>query len=556
MSHIASLITDRNSYGSKGQSWNPEFVNYMVEIVTHPTYEGMPDAVNQDGKIQWEAPSNRGAGQFQHTHHKRRDWWRQKAKTIGIDFNEDQWISKVAKKIHPTGIKPCKRCGRSMRIAYVYPNGHLKRRLLKLFGDSFEFDELEPITDLIQRVSDQYGVDALAHFNDLLTTRTLSPPRELSGVDSWVSWLEDHYIPSEPNLLSPGAMSNAPDRFDGFHSFNLCCRKNADTGRHDTNMRSYTTDRRVFEFWSDGDWIAADRMMGLISSTMRGKFCADGGDGPPTADHIGPLSLGFAHRPHFRLLSRQANSAKNNRMTLQDVNDLIGVEAAGEQVASWYAKPLWDLRKGDVSSDELALRLSKALRDNQRVAMHMLVEVFRSGHLTFLASLLGLNHADYNVEFENLRVTNFVPVFDSIQRTSRKTKYATEQKARRLRIGFEALRGYGEKENRHISIITDIVALGGQVSAEEAIQALSQTDSSISELDRDLALILEKSNASAGEQDLRLISSSIPELNDYDMFLDARAGLVDAITRIASILSDFWDSDRYVRTPFEEIDAE
>src|SRR5690606_16714388 len=114
-------------YGSKGQEWHPEFVKYMVEIVTHPTYAGMPDAIKDDGKIQWEAPSNRKSGKYKDTHHKRREWWRKKAETIGIDSNSNQWISETAKKIHPTGEKPCKRCGTRMFISYAYPNGQLKR---------------------------------------------------------------------------------------------------------------------------------------------------------------------------------------------------------------------------------------------------------------------------------------------------------------------------------------------------------------------------------------------------------------------------------------------
>ncbi len=85
----ASTDDDPASYGSKGQSWNPAFVSYMKAIVLHPNYAGMPDAVKPDGKIQWEAPSNRKSGQDQDSHHKRRDWWRAKAAEVGIDDGED-----------------------------------------------------------------------------------------------------------------------------------------------------------------------------------------------------------------------------------------------------------------------------------------------------------------------------------------------------------------------------------------------------------------------------------------------------------------------------------
>jgi len=66
-------------------------------------------------------------------------------------------------------------------------------------------------------------------------------------------------VPRKPRgLLSPGAMSNAPDRLDGFHTYNLCCRPTQDTGRAVDNLKSYGDDRRAFEQWCEGDWAAAN----------------------------------------------------------------------------------------------------------------------------------------------------------------------------------------------------------------------------------------------------------------------------------------------------------
>ena len=133
------VISDPNQYGSRGQSWHPDFVQYMVEIYKSPAYTGMPDAIKDDGKIQWEAPSNRSGGIYQYTHQKRATWWRNKAKQTGINLRSSTWISDTAKKIHPFGEKPCKRCGRVMRIAYSYPNAHIKRRLQSLYSGAVEF---------------------------------------------------------------------------------------------------------------------------------------------------------------------------------------------------------------------------------------------------------------------------------------------------------------------------------------------------------------------------------------------------------------------------------
>jgi len=552
MKDSSKLKSITNDYGSKGQNWNDDFVAYMTTIANSPNFEGMPDAFKEDGKIQWEAPSNRKSGKYKETHHLRREWWQNKAKTIGINTDADAWISKVAKRIHPTGLKPCKRCGRVLQIAYVYPNKLLEKRLVKVFGDDFEIQLLEPITELMQRIADQFGQEQLAKFKKVLKTNTFCPPQNLKSLEEWVTWLEDEYTPSEPSLLSPGAMSNAPDRFDGFHSFNLCCRKKADKGRHDTNMMTYTTDRRVFEYWSDGDWIAADRLMGLVSSCFRQERCADNGIGPPSADHIGPISLGFCHRPMFRLLSKQANSAKNNRMTLQDVQELRQAELKGEEVISWYSKPLWDLRKDKIETDEHALRLSKQLRDNQRVAMHMLHGLLIKGHTTFLSSLLHLSFAEMNVEFKDLKIINFLTDFSSILKSQRETKYANIQKTRRLRIGFSALVTYGAKENRHTSFLDSVFKKEARQNFEQGAHCLKTVPDYVIKLDKQLNGFLASQDARAAEYKIRDIVPQIPNMSAEPTFRKAHSYFRHAMDEVGTQIDNMWEEDRYVRAVFTE----
>jgi len=109
------------------------FLEYAQKIVNHPNYSEMPDPIGERGEIQWEAPSNRQSGKFKDTHHRRREWWRGKALSIGIDPNTNStWISKTAKAIHPFGKKPCKTRGKELEIAYAYPNEHLFSRIRKL----------------------------------------------------------------------------------------------------------------------------------------------------------------------------------------------------------------------------------------------------------------------------------------------------------------------------------------------------------------------------------------------------------------------------------------
>lgn len=538
-------VTDPARYGSRQQIWHPDFVAYMAKIYEHPTYGGMPDALKEDGRIQWEAPSNRNSGVYQHTHQKRAAWWLAKAKDVRIDLTSPTWISNTAKKIHPFGEKPCKRCGRVMRIAYCYPNAHIQRRLKILYGNSIEFNRLEPIEDLLIRIVNTLGKTSFRTFPLLLSSRSLKVPDLGNDLQDWLVWVDKEYIPKQPSVLSPGAMSNAPDRFDGFHSFNLCCRKIADRGRNETNLRSYTTDRRVFEYWSQGNWIAADKLMGIINTIYREEPSADGGPSPSTADHIGPLSLGFMHRPEFRLLSRSANSAKNNRMTLWDVRHLIEVEKSGSEVTSWHAKQLWNLRKYDVANEENALRLSKLLRDNQRNAIHLLYSLFKEGHLLFLTSLLELDHADFNVTFDNLRIADFVTKYDALELTERTTKYAVEQKVRRARVGFDALKSYGTKTNRHQSLILHEVL---DPHKEIALRILEDVPTTISELNKKLSKSLES------EQALReffVNDALLKEVISNPGFSDAHKELKNAMHDVAQQLSNLWSDGRYTREPFD-----
>jgi 5-methylcytosine-specific restriction endonuclease McrA len=74
--------------------------------------------------------------------------------------------------------------------------------------------------------------------------------------------------------------------------------------------------------------------MGRIRADFSSESCFSGHPGPCSADHIGPLSLGFTHRPEFQLLCKPCNSAKNNRMSLREVVHLRKVEAGGETVIS------------------------------------------------------------------------------------------------------------------------------------------------------------------------------------------------------------------------------
>jgi Alw26I/Eco31I/Esp3I family type II restriction endonuclease len=521
--------------------------------VEHPNYAGMPDVYMDNGEIQWEAPSNRKSGKHKETYHRRLDWWKNKAIEVGIDPNSDQWISRTAKLIHPTKKRPCKVCGRVMDIRYAYPNAILLKRIecLDFIDESFPVDPLEHITSFVTRLVEQFGDQAFVALPALLTTSSVKVPALPSKLQDWLTWIEEQYIPQEPPTLGPGAMANPPDRLDGFHSFNRCCREKTDSGRSKENLQSYTTDRRVFEYWVEGDWVAADWLMGLIRSDkhLKEEACVNGHAGPCSADHIGPISLGFVHRPEFQLLCKACNSAKNNRMSVRDVRHLIAAEGRGEQVASWYCRAIWDRRKGSVVDEDTPLRLSKLLRDNRHTFMRVLEQIADTGHFAFLATFLGLDCAKHVVEYVNLRVENHLTRFDQLVHSARTTKYAVEQQARRLRVAFDALRDYVGKENRNAFVISND-------RIEEAIRnAICELDSApegMRQLDEELRSVLSAEVPS--DEELRKVVVKVPSARDEPPeFARARAALQRAMDLVAEDLSTLWDNERYVRARLDEV---
>jgi len=537
---------------AKKKSNHPRsFIEYMKFIVMHDNFRGMPDAYCISGDVQWATPSNRNSGKFKDSHRKREIWWRRKAMQLSIAIDEgNAWKNRTAKLNHPTKMKPCVICGKIMDLRYSYANKNLIKRIQQLsyFNDSFNIEYPEHILTLVRRLFEAYGDKILEDLPKLLRTSSIEIPEIEPTLENWLNWIEDKYIPAESSMLSPGAMSNVPDRFDGFHNYNLCCRSKADKGRSKENLQSYSTDRRAFEYWVDGDWVAADTLMGLMrNKKFQKEPCLNGHSGPCTADHIGPISLGFSHRPEFQFLCRECNSAKNNRMFLADVVHLKNAESRGENVVSWYCKELWDLRKDYVVDDETARRLSKLLRDNRYTIMTILNCFALKGHFAFLSTLLGLSYANYDISFENLRVEKHITKFDNLNKKKRVTKYATEQKARRLRVAFEALNDYAEKEKRNATIISSNDAKGKIDLALEMLDQVAPTSFGNTEL----AYLLFIENPS--EEKLRLAVQLIPEpSHEPKIYLDAKLQITKAVAAIAKELSGMWTDDRYMRPSVDD----
>lgn len=431
-----------------------EFSKYMNYIVKHKNYDDLPFKFNNKNEITWVKTGKSCP--------ERTQWWDDKIKELNVVSRSD-----VAREIHPkelNGFKPCHVCGEKLSIFYIYPSCNTLKKLNKLNPNMQFTIYKESIFEIIDKLceNDNKQLNTIAKYFDMKNL-----PKDKEELKSFI---DINYVKeSKSGKLSPGVMSNAPDRLDGFHTYNACCRSIKDTGRHKDNMSTYTRDRRAYECWADGDFVLANAIMGQFNSHKKTYKCS-GCDKltKQTADHVGPISLGFSHRAEFQPLCKKCNSKKNNRMTYKDIKILLEDEKKAINVITWHSKYIWDKLKNLIDTDKKAEILSSIMRKN----LHHILTIFSEINKLenggrFLETFL-------NPEFCNNKYTiyNFSPInltkikiikkeeLDKIVNPSESvlivktySENLTKEKSKQdyLRISFESLKAYEEKLNRKIN---------------------------------------------------------------------------------------------------------
>ncbi|MCD9185168.1 MAG: hypothetical protein LUM44_01950 [Pyrinomonadaceae bacterium] len=406
---------------------HPEFTKYQELIANHQVYQGLHFSRNRSGSVRWVVTGKSEEGR------QRKKWWVAKCKELGIKV-EAGAFAKAAVALHPTKIHICQICGKGLSVEYVYPNKNLINKLKLAFQVEYKaFDK--DIFQIIDELST--NEEALKKLKVIFKSTD-----EIENTEMLKDWLnENHTKKSSKSFLSPGVMSNPPDRFDGFHSDGSCCRSESDKGRHKENLQRYGQDRRVYENWADGDWKQADRLMSEFRKVGL------------SADHIGPISLGFCHRPKFHALTKEKNSAKNNRMSLSDVRILIADENNGEQVVSWHSKYIWDSLKNYVQNDPDAVKLSTLMRTNLHYVLTLFSIIDELGFREFLMQFLNLKYSFFDYKFEG-----FDPQtgkFKTLTRIEKRGKNQDNNTKRYVRIAFESLEEYKSITNRKVNLWND-----------------------------------------------------------------------------------------------------
>ena len=416
--------------------YHKNFDKYVEEIVSNNNYKGLNVERNKkNNRVRWVAAGTSKSGKI------RLDWWKEKCKENGIPL-EKGCYGKIVRKIHPTGYHTCQCCGTTLSINYEYPQLATLKKINDILGEAIKQTSYT-IGGIIDKfVQSQDVIDKFATIFKL--------PKGLSKADL-TTLIYENYVHADSPYFSPGVMSNCPDRFDGLHSYGLCCRKDKDRGRHDTNMKTYAQDRRAYEEWADGDWNLANHLMGEFHKHpfIVCPKCHSKGKRKMTADHVGPISLGFCHSRYFSPLCRSCNSSKNNRLSKCDVEELLRLEASGNTVISWHSKYVWDYVKNRVVDDNTAKTASDIMNKCHKNVLYLFYLISAATGEDFLKdSYLHPEYAYYDHRFKNFDLTDLSKL--EIQSSKKYSKNKEKNEKRYLRIAFESLSNLGKKKNRKI----------------------------------------------------------------------------------------------------------
>jgi len=420
---------------------------YEEEIKKHPNYRFLPENLREG----WLSVSKNGLNP-------RSEYWTSeltRLKNSG-ELTESSSFANVARVIHPTKIHICQMCNVGTSIYYIYPNKTTIKWLNKVF-------ELNILTGM-DTIFDIY--DRINHENKLeLFTKYFGKPVDELKIDCYT----DRYCGGK---LSPGVMANPPDRLDGFHSYNsFCCRKKNDKGRSDENMKSYTRDRRSYEMFSDGDNLLANIVMGKLNTVKTNCYLCNK-PAIMTADHIGPISLGFVHDPiNFQACCSACNSSKNNRLTQDDVNTLRTKEEF-HTIVSWWAKECWD------KSKEKDAKSVKTAMDNNAKKFLKILEWLKTNKFDIIKEVVekeySLSNKSYTISSISVDSSNGKITF--IHNSKESTKKTKETQHKRSK---EILLEISEKNNRKNKVtltepeITDLSNITYETFRETICKILS-----------------------------------------------------------------------------------
>lgn len=416
--------------------YHPNYDKYVEMIVAHPNYKGLYYDRDKDGKVNWVVTGKSPKGQM------RQAWWDETCRKLGVPIQKGCY-AKVARMIHPTGVHVCQCCGEERSIFYEYPTKNTAKLLNRILGTTIDPENDEERAECTIKEIILGWCDSRQKLEALAKAFKLPIP---NNKEEFVETVYRELVNNESSRFSPGVMSNPPDRFNGFHSYALCCRTKFDNGRKRKNMLTYGQDRRAYEDWSDGDYNLANRLMGEYKKQIPIECPKCGKIAKMTADHIGPISLGFCHSRHFTPLCKSCNSAKNNRFTKSDVDELIALENKGAQVVSWHSQYIWDIVKTQIDNDIDAKKASSIMAKCHQNILNILALIHKKTGKEFLMRYLHPEYSMMDYRFENFDLRHLDRMIVIANPLDSKNKRNNQE--RYVRIAFESLDDFLAKNNR------------------------------------------------------------------------------------------------------------
>lgn len=415
---------------SEEKNWSKEFLEYEDFIANHPSYKGLPITKNPDGKYNWIATAQSKIGK------QRKAWAEQKGKELCIINNTNGFYAKVMLEVHPTKKKPCQICGKSMSLYYHYPNANLIKSIKSTFN--YDCDVYESIYDICNNLKKQ-GIKEKQIIDFLKTKCKLDD--DYTNLETLICHCELKCRGGLSKMLGPGSMSNFPDRYDGFHTYNRCCRSKEDKGRSRENLKTYGKDRRAYEYFSDGNIHAADKF-------MNSKYFKNN-----SADHIIPVSLGGVHDSRYlQIMPTGDNSSKRDRLVKEDVLKAIEIEIKTNiQAVSWFVENLWKYLKSEVNN------FNQSDFENFRIFLKQNMTDF----LNILCIIKNLKNGigvdfitDYLIQ-SKMKYFEFDYDFNDdgtyIKKARHITERASDEFERMKRISLDSLDDYNNKNNRNMN---------------------------------------------------------------------------------------------------------
>jgi Alw26I/Eco31I/Esp3I family type II restriction endonuclease len=400
------------------KQFHQNFKDYQQKFISSINDNDYPFERKSEKEISWYAMKDKPYGKKMLT------WADNRIKQLGIEDKAGKYRM-LMYEVHPFKEKPCAVCGETMSIDYIYINQNLVKKINKELALN-----VNTLTSIYELFENNKSI-----VNELTQILEFNPKKKIeSEIDNLISECK-----VGKKTLGPGAMSNFPDRIDGYHTYNRCCRSKEDKGRHVDNLRSYSKDRRAYEFWSDGNLHAANRYM----ASKRFKNTS--------ADHIGPISLGFKHESIFiQPMESGPNSSKGDRLVKKDIEKLIKIEADNElSPISFQAQILWkELKKTKLTKSNLEL-FRDYFKQNQIFFYFVLYQILNNENgLKFLVEFFikpKMIYFNYDYEFNDEGKI--------IKKTPRKSNDANKKEFDRMvKVSTTSLIDFSKQSNRKVKV--------------------------------------------------------------------------------------------------------